>query len=211
MLVFKQGFEVNSCNCLSANSFLSGWVTGHHFAPRAVSSEEKGASFSFKQWQIISGGGRKRRRPFGCRFAIPFLFFFPPGNCNDYFVKPAGSFAVISWDAFLFLSISPWVTAEMLQRNNSFCVRVLSASTVHSSPFFLPVIHLHAVIKQPNLCPGGTAVASSCRRLRPRCASGSGLLGRADRASLQLAATAGGAVLPGLHLPFGSLGGTGWL
>lgn len=87
----------------------------------------------------------------------------------------------------------------------------LSASTVHSSPFFLPVIHLHAVIKQPNLCPGGTAVASSCRRLRLRCASGSGLLGRADRASLQLAATAGGAVLPGLHLPFGSLGGTGWL
>lgn len=92
-----------------------------------------------------------------------------------------------------------------------FCVCVTSASTVHSSLFLLPVIHLHAVIKRPNLCLGGTAVVISCRRLRPRCAPGSWLLSRAVRASLQLAATAGGAVLPGLHLPLGSLGGIGWL
>lgn len=108
MLVFKQGFEVNSCNCLSANSFLSGWVTGHHFAPRAVSSEEKQrTSFSFKQLEIISEVGGRERDPRVADLLYLSFFCFPPENRNDYFVKPAGSLPSSAEMLFLFLSISP--------------------------------------------------------------------------------------------------------
>lgn len=94
-----------------------------------------------------------------------------PENCKDYFVKPSRLFVVPSENAFLVLAILPWVRAEMLQWNKdlvyAFCLFVgffwyisLSVSTAHSSPFFLPVTHLHSVIKLLDLCLAGTVAAA---------------------------------------------------
>lgn len=106
---------------------------------------------------------------------------------------------------FLFLSVSLWVRAETLQYNKDFflCVCVCQSFSEHSSfqSIFLPVIHLHTVIKQPEFCLRGTAVSSSCRRLRQgaEACRGPRLLSRASRATSQPASS------------FRSPHGTGWL
>lgn len=126
-----------------------------------------------------------------------FLFLFFPGNCKDGFVKPAGSLLSLTRMHFCFC---PYRSESELKCYNkdyffvSVCVR--QACSEHSSfqSIFLPVIHLHTVIKQPKFCLRGTAVSSSCRRLR-----------QGAEACRGPGCSAGPA--HSLHLPFGLLTG----